>query len=213
MNIGKYKKSLDVVGILWSSSKDISKEIMIKIAKEYKLEQITIYDLSDVYRNFIYDCYQHDEDVMSDGYIDEKIARLISDSSHQIVAFTMEIENPTYQYNLKKNKQCIQARRLKEKIRNEFSSKINDYFLDNIIHLADNELETDLLVEVLNKYSRYCKKGYLRRGCEAKYTSYLFEIDNNTYINIVDTLNRKDFSTYSKKTEFYDTPREDDGER
>lgn len=92
MNIDKYKKSLDVVGILWSSSKDISKEIMIKIAKEYKLEQITIYDLSDVYRNFIYDCYKHDEDVMSDGYIDEKIARLISDSSHQIVAFTMEIE-------------------------------------------------------------------------------------------------------------------------
>lgn len=114
---------------------------------------------------------------------------------------------------MKKNKQCIQARRLKEKIRNEFSSKINDYFLDNIIHLADNKLETDLLVEVLNKYSKYSKKGYLRRGCNAKYTSHLFETNNNTYINIVDTLNIKDFSTYSKKTEFYDTSREDDGER
>lgn len=130
---------------------------------EYQLEQIVIYDLSNVYDKFIYECYQHDEDVMSDGYIDEKIDRLLKDSYHQVVAFTIEIQNPTYQYNSKGNKRCLQARTTKNRIRKEFSTKVSNYFLDNIMHLSDNKEETELLVDVLNKYNIYAKKRLFKK--------------------------------------------------
>lgn len=192
MNIKRNNEVLELVGVLWSSSKEFSKDIMLELALEHKLEQITIYDLGNEYEKFIYECYQHDEAVMSDGYIYEKIDRLLKDSYHQIVAFTIEIQNPTYQYNSKGSKQCLQARTTKDKIRKEFSTKISNYFLDNIMHLSDNKEETELLVEVLNKYNVYAKKSYLRKGSESKYAHQLFEKEYNTYLKVVNSIDIKD---------------------
>lgn len=44
------------MGILWSSSKEYYKEIMLELAKEYKIEQIAIYNLKDKYTDFIIEC-------------------------------------------------------------------------------------------------------------------------------------------------------------
>lgn len=118
--------------------------------------------------------------------------RLLKDSYHQVVAFTIEIQNPIYQYDLMGNKQCTQARTTKDKIRREFSTKIPNYFLDNIMHLSDNKEETELLVEVLNKYNIYAKKGYLRKGNESKYAHQLFKKQYNTYLKVVNSIDIKD---------------------
>lgn len=67
MNIKRNDDVIELVGVLWSSSKQFSKDIILEIAIEHKLKQITIYDLSKEYDKFIYECYQHDEDVMSEG--------------------------------------------------------------------------------------------------------------------------------------------------
>ena len=139
MYISHYKEIFNAMGILWSSSKEISKELIIRMALNYKVKEITIFNLKEKYKEFILDCYTKDEEVMSDGYIDEKIERLLEDKCSQIVAFSIDIENPEYRYNTTNDKlQCIQARVLKEQLRKEYSKKVNNYFLDNIIHLSDN---------------------------------------------------------------------------
>lgn len=168
---------LKLIGILWSSSKKYSRDILMQLSLEYNIDQISIYDLNEEYSNFIYDCYKHDEDVMSDGYIEEKVERLLKDESGQIVAFTIIVQNP--EYNTKTNKQCIQARETKERIRKEFSSKVENYFLDNIIHLSDNIQETNLLKDVLNKYNKYAKKTYLRNGSQLEYAYPIFREEHN----------------------------------
>lgn len=163
MYISKYKEKFYALGILWSSSKEISKELLINISNNYNIEDIKIFDLKDRYSDFIFDCYQEDEEVMSDGYIDEKIERLLKDKNSQIVTFSIEIENPIFVFNKSNNKkQCIQARKIKEFLRNKYSGKIKEYFLDNIIHLSDNERETELLEEVFNKYNYFVIKKYER---------------------------------------------------
>ena len=66
-------KKFSANGILWSSCKEYYKEILLELSRKYKIEQIAIYNLEKHYTDFIIECYQHDVDVMSDGYIEEKI--------------------------------------------------------------------------------------------------------------------------------------------
>ena len=155
------EKNFIALGILWSSSKEVSKEILYKMSMKYKINEIIFYDLKEMYKDFILGCYENDEDVMSDGYIDEKIKRLLEDGSGQVIAFSLEIRDPQYRFN--KKIQCIQARELKEKIREEFRDKIENYFLDNIIHISDNQEETKWLNYLLNKYKKCIIKKYIRR--------------------------------------------------
>lgn len=169
-------------GILWSSCKGYYKEILLELSRKYKVEQIAIFNLENQYTNFIIECYQHDEDVMSDGYIEEKIKRLLQDDSTIIVAFTLFIKNPQYKYSAKGNLQCIQARSMKELIKKNFSEKVKNYFLDNIIHLADNEYETKILENLFNKYQKCAFKGYLSKGYNPSYAIELYEKDKDLKI-------------------------------
>lgn len=190
MYISKNKEVFTAVGILWSSCKEFSKELLLKLAVEYKLIQICIYDLGDKYKEFIYDCYREDEEVMSDGYIDEKIIRLLQDTNTQIVAFAIEIENPQYKLNVQNSKlQCRQARIIKEKLRGQYSEKIYRYFLDNIIHLSDNQEESELLREVLSKHQEYVKASYIRKGAEPFWNC---QCNLNSYIDTVRSIHNSD---------------------
>lgn len=167
-------------GILWSSCKGLYKEILMKLASSYNIEQVVIYNLKNSYANFIIGCYQHDEDVMSDGYIDEKINRLLQDDNTMIVAFTLAIANPQYRYSSKGILQCIQARMLKESVRKDFSNKIDNYFLDNIIHMADNSDESRILERLFNQYEKYAIKGCLFEEYDPRYALSLYKDDLHT---------------------------------
>ena len=85
--------------------------------------------------------------------------RLLKDDNTTIVAFTLVIEDANYKYDKKGNLQCVQARNIKELLRKDFSKKVENYFLDNIIHLADNPQESEILKKVFNKYQKYAIKG------------------------------------------------------
>lgn len=158
-------------GILWSSCRDYYVDIMLELEKKYKVDRVIIYNLEHEYRNFIIDCYKHDEDVMSDGYIDDKVKRLLEDDNTIVVGFTLSINNPEYRYGARNNLQCIQARNIKEIIRQNFSKKIYNYFLDNIIHLSDNEQESNILEVLFTKYQNYAIKRYLLSECKHDFSS------------------------------------------
>lgn len=192
MYISHYKEIFNTMGILWSSSKEISKELIIRMSLNYKVKEITIFNLKEKYKEFIFDCYRKDEEVMSDGYINEKIERLLDDKCNQIVAFSIDIENPEYRYNTTNNKfQCIQARAIKEQLRKEYSSKVNNYFLDNIIHLADNNEETELLKTVFHKYKNFAVKRYIRKG-EKTYINGIETTKNTSYLGIVNSIDSQE---------------------
>lgn len=60
--------------------------------------------------------------------------------------------------------QCIEARAVKQRIRDEYASKIDGYFFDNLIHMSDDLEEAQRTLQVLNKYKDYGTADYVRNG-------------------------------------------------
>lgn len=136
----KIKESIYPVGILWNMSSKYAREMMLKIAIMQDVVQVRVYDLKEKYEDFVLECYEGDEEAYSGGYIYDKIKHMSADNS-RIVAFIFKIDNPTYRNDDNGNRQCVEARRIKQEIRDEYAPKIDEYFFDNLIHISDNEEE------------------------------------------------------------------------
>ncbi len=141
-------------------SSKYAREIMLKIAIMQDVIQVRVYELKDMYTNFVLECYEKDEEAYNEGYIYEKIKNMNAGNS-RIVAFIFKIDNPTYKLDSNGNLQCIEARGIKQKIRDEYAPKIDGYFFDNLIHISDNTEEMrryfECIKQIPNIYSiRLC---------------------------------------------------------
>ncbi len=163
MQIHKNIVSEYPVGILWNMGSKFAREMLLKIAIMEDVIQVKVLDLGDAYEQFVLDCYEGDEEAYEGGYIYEKIKNMDSNNK-KVVAFILKIDNPTYKIAENGNKQCIEARKIKKKIRNEYAPKIKGYFFDNLIHMSDNTEEMERVLKVLKKYNGYTVKDYVRKG-------------------------------------------------
>jgi hypothetical protein len=163
MQIVENKTSEYPVGILWNMGSKYAREIMLKIAIMEDVIQVRVYDLKDKYADFVLDCYKGDKEAYDGGYIYEKIENMKA-NKNQIVAFVLKIDNPTYKTDSNGKLQCIEAREVKQRIRDEYASKIDGYFFDNLIHMSDDLEEMQRTLQVLNKYKDYGTADYVRKG-------------------------------------------------
>lgn len=179
------------VGILWNMGNKYAREMMLKIAIMEDVIQVKVLDLGKKYEQFVLDCYKGDEEAYEGGYIYDKIKNMNTDNK-KIVVFVFKVDNPTYQKSEDGKIQCIEARKVKQKIRAEYASKIDGYFFDNLIHISDNIEESKRTLDTINNYEEYTIKDYVRRGYKAiikeknkkrskSYVSFLKELkeDNN----------------------------------
>lgn len=179
------------VGILWNMGSKYSREMMLKIAIMEDVIQVKILDLGEKYEQFVLDCYKGDEEAYEGGYIYDKIKNM-NINNKKIVVFVFKIDNPTYQKSEDGKIQCIEARKVKQKIRAEYAPKIDGYFFDNLIHISDNIEESKRTLDTINKYEEYTIRDYVRKGYKPiikeknkkkskSYVSFLKELkeDNN----------------------------------
>lgn len=153
------------VGILWNMGNKCAREIMLKIAILEKVVQVKVLDLGNLYKQFVLECYEGDTEAYDGGYIYEKVKNMNANNS-KIVAFVLQIDNPTYKKDENGKLQCIEARKVKQRIREEYAPKINGYFFDNLIHISDNVEESRKTLEVLNSYGKFTIENYVRKGYE-----------------------------------------------
>lgn len=153
------------VGILWNMGNKCAREIMLKIAILEKVVQVKVLDLGNLYKQFVLECYEGDTEAYDGGYIYEKVKNMNANNS-RIVAFVLQIDNPTYKKDENGKLQCIEARKVKQRIREEYAPKINGYFFDNLIHISDNVEESRKTLEVLNRYGKFTVENYVRKGYE-----------------------------------------------
>lgn len=179
------------VGILWNMGSKYSREMMLKIAIMEDVIQVKILDLGEKYEQFVLDCYKGDEEAYEGRYIYDKIKNM-NINNKKIVVFVFKIDNPTYQKSEDGKIQCIEARKVKQKIRAEYAPKIDGYFFDNLIHISDNIEESKRTLDTINKYEEYTIRDYVRKGYKPiikeknnkkskSYVSFLKELkeDNN----------------------------------
>ena len=163
MEIHRNYESEYPVGILWNMGNKYAREIMLKIAIMEEVIQVKVFELGELYEQFVLNCYEGDTEAYDGGYIYEKIKNMNTNNS-RIVAFVLQINNPTYKTDEKGKTQCIEARKVKQRIREEYASKMNDYFFDNLIHISDNVEESRRTLAVLNKYGKFTIENYVRKG-------------------------------------------------
>lgn len=179
------------VGILWNMGSKYAREMMLKIAIMEDVIQVKILNLGEKYEQFVLDCYKGDEEAYEGGYIYDKIKNM-NINNKKIVVFVFKIDNPTYQKSEDGKIQCIEARKVKQKIRAEYAPKIDGYFFDNLIHISDNIEESKRTLDTINNYEEYTIRDYVRKGYKTiikeknkkkskSYVSFLKELkeDNN----------------------------------
>lgn len=182
------KETIYPVGILWNIGNKYAREMMLKIAIMQDVIQVRVYDLKNKYDSFVLDCYNGDGEAFQDGYIYEKIRNMKSTDNTKAIVFIVKIDNPTYKINEENEiSQCIEARRLKQQIRDEYSSKIDGYFFDNLIHMSDNEEEAKRVLNILTKYEEFVEEDYIRKGYQPIIKRVKVK-DNKTYTGLLEKL-------------------------
>lgn len=174
------------VGIVWNMGNKYARDIMLKIAIMEDVVQVKVLDLKNSYEQFVLDCYEGDTEAYDGGYIYEKIKNMKA-NNNKIIAFVLKIDNPTYQKDENGKIQCIEARKIKRRIREEYAPKMKGYFFDNLIHISDNVEETRQTLEVLNKYGEFTIENYVRKG----YEPIIKKFNNNSeqsYTNLLKKL-------------------------
>ena len=182
------KETIYPVGILWNMGNKYAREMMLKIAIMQDVIQVRVYDLKDKYDSFVLDCYKGDDEAFQDGYIYEKIKNMKSTDDKRAIVFIVKIDNPTYKINEENGiSQCIEARGIKQQIRDEYSSKIDGYFFDNLIHMSDNEEESRRVLSILTKYEEFVEEDYIRKGYQPIIKREKVK-DNKTYTGLLEKL-------------------------
>ena len=186
MRINRSCDSEYPIGILWNMGNKYAREMMLKIAIMEDVIQVKILDLGEKYEQFVLDCYKDDEEAYDGGYIYDKIKNMDTDNK-RIVVFVFKIDNPTYKKSEDGKIQCIEARGVKQKIRDEYAKKIDGYFFDNLIHISDNIEEAKRTLETVNEYEKFTIGNYIRKG----YKPILKgkdDIKNKSYISFLKEL-------------------------
>jgi len=121
--------------ILWPSVSQYFDDISNHINNQYKiLESKLFIDIKNL-DSFIKELYKIDD--IKDWKVDMKIKGL---SSYKKELRVLKIEIPEPDFRKKTNGKLISKKveKLKKEVREIYSSKINDYFHDIIIHIGDN---------------------------------------------------------------------------
>ncbi len=163
MEVGKNYDVEYPVGILWNMGNKYAREIMLRIAIMEDVVEVKVLDLGEKYDQFVLDCYKGDEEAYEGGYIYDKIKNMNTENK-RIVVFVFKVDNPTYKKSEDGKIQCIEAREVKQKIRNEYATKIDGYFFDNLIHISDNVEESKRTLDTVNNYNEFTVKNYVRKG-------------------------------------------------
>lgn len=159
-----YEEVIEPVGILWNVSDKFARNIIMELAVKYPITQIQLYDLNGEYEKFVEEIYKGD---VPDFRIKQKLEHMSVEAKKSIVVFALEVKNPQYHVEeRKKHQSCIEIDELKSNIRKNYSNRVENYFFDIILHMTDNDEEKESTLNILNKYSKCCKKNYTRKGYE-----------------------------------------------
>jgi hypothetical protein len=121
--------------ILWPSVSQYFDDISTDINNQYKIFESKSFIKIKNLDSFIKELYKIDD--IKDWKVDMKIKEL---SSYKKELRVLKIEIPEPDFRKKTNGKLISQKveQLKKEVRNKYSSKINNYFHDIIIHIGDN---------------------------------------------------------------------------
>jgi thiamine kinase-like enzyme len=151
---GSKIRKVTFFAISWPPSFSFSNEIEHDISIKYKITKKTIYNFNHkTFKKFVFGIYEPDKTPSSRI---KKKYRVMKKFDRKVVLFEVNIDNPTMlphkKARLRGKKYCREMKSLKSDIRTKYSSRVDGYVYDVVLHVGDNDEHTHLIQKLLNKH-------------------------------------------------------------
>lgn len=154
---------------LWPPAIDFFQEILEELSLEYEILKYTDYNFTNKedFEEFVREIYK------IDGAVERSINRKIdffTDLHHRKVkrfdnynsdnyiirCIHFDIPNPVFRPRGSDGKPIsIETEAIKKYYRNKYSGKIENYIYDIIIHIGDNDIQTEKILTLLENYIQF----------------------------------------------------------
>lgn len=136
-------------GILWNDNYSFAKDFLNDINSNFKLENLYFMNINDITYDFVKQIYP---ELLPDEYAKYKADMLATHDCVNVVVFCFSVPNPQFKYNPEEFQEyCVQVKQLKTALRRKYVPQIMNYEHDILAHFADNENESNLIRNALNK--------------------------------------------------------------
>ena len=145
--------SIILGGFIWAPAIKYKDEILEQLGQKYELLNYKKYSFVsfDHLERVIVKLYEND-DVSMDYISNYKIKRL-REYKPECINFCIKINNPKFSKAKHNNQMVINSIiKLKNKIRDKYKHEISDYKRDIIIHISDNQKQTNFVTDLLEKH-------------------------------------------------------------
>ena len=175
MNNNIDNKDFYCIGIIWNVANDYYYQIIKYLASSIQIIGVSLYFFENDYCKFVKDLYKTDfsTDSIKKEYLISKIKRMEESSNRTFLSFIGIISSPQYSYNFNKKKEyCQQVRNLKDEVRNKFSSEIENYVYDVLLHMSDNEKEMLEMFKTFKNYDNMIVEKLINEDEYSKFLSF-----------------------------------------
>jgi|GEM_PF-514218 len=137
--------------ILWPPVEKYFDEILADISAKYKVIEHSNYNLENEFVQFVRQIYAIDD--IADWKVNKKIEGMVGNNKI-IKVITLEIPEPRYRIKESTNNLIsVAVEEIKKHYRERYSSLVEGYFHDILIHIGDNYDHNRLINGVLKQYS------------------------------------------------------------
>lgn len=146
--------------IIWNAAYQYRYDILYDIMQSYPVSNICEYNLTDVYPQFVRDVYKSDN--IPEYRINQKLNYMDNFANSSVWTFDVNIEKLTTEYMPRKQRHVfVEPEQLKAGIRKKYSTLIQPYFFDIILHMTENKEEKTSVDMVLKKYAQLKKQIFV----------------------------------------------------
>lgn len=147
----KLKKRLEInfTGVIWAPAEHLKTEILSDLKRFGTVLDVKTYSYSEPqYENIVRKIYSIDD--IAEWKIEKKLEHM-KECMPQLTVFHIIFEDPMFRIKESSNMPISRTvERTKKNIRLRYREKIDNYFFDTILHIADNEIQSrfmDCVVE------------------------------------------------------------------
>ena len=156
------EKGIYFVAILWPPVQDYFDEITEELKEHYKLLFVSDYSFVDnnEFNIFVNELYAIDD--IQNWKIQTKL-EYMKNYKKTIRVIMFDIGDPKFRTKSVNNKPIsTKIEKIKKKYREKYSSKVDNYFYDIIMHIGDNYDHSSYMLNIIENYKNYRIESYCR---------------------------------------------------
>lgn len=143
----KAKMTIAFTGVIWSPAQHLRDGILSDLGRFGKVTDVRSYTYTVAqYENIVRKIYEIDD--IAEWKVAAKLEHM-KESPPQITTFCITFDDPAFRIKATSNMPISKTvERVKANIRMRYKGRVEDYFFDTILHIADNDLQSNYMKHI-----------------------------------------------------------------